>query len=146
MPAETSILKTVKSLLGLLPDETAFDPELILLTNSALSTITQLGVGPQAGFKINSATEQWSDLLSTHEKLYENVKQLVFLKVKMVFDPPTLGYMISAYEKLIDEETWRISMMREDIDHPPPPKEQDVRDDLFGEPVAIDGGDIDDMA
>lgn len=45
-----SILLTIKKMLGLTEEYTAFDPDIIVLINSAFMTLEQLGVGSQKHF------------------------------------------------------------------------------------------------
>ena len=103
-----SILETIRKMLG--PDSTYtyFDPDIIVLINSAISTLVQLGVGPVEGFSITSNHETWSDLLDGYDNL-EMVKEYVYLRVKVVFDPPNSGYVLDAYKNEIKELEWRIN-------------------------------------
>ena len=59
---QSSILNTIKQMLGI--DETfnGFDPEIIIDINSALMTLHQLGIGPSDGFQIVSESDVWEDL------------------------------------------------------------------------------------
>lgn len=50
-----SILTSVKKLLGLTEEYTAFDADLIMHINSVLMILRQMGVGPQEGFGISDA-------------------------------------------------------------------------------------------
>lgn len=103
-----SILQSIKKSLGIDPEYTAFDQDLIMHINSALMILNQIGVGPDSNFVINDGTETWTDFFSTATvKDISAAKSLVFLKVKMLFDPPTIGSVVDAYNKLIDEFTWR---------------------------------------
>lgn len=132
-PPETdpngSILTTVKQALGLAADYTAFDNELIMHINSVLADLNQLGFGPDGGFEIEDATKNWSDFLVVDftaetlapEPRYNAVKSYMYLRVRMLFDPPTVGYQIDAMQKLLDRAEWRINIAREDIVHPAPP-------------------------
>jgi hypothetical protein len=109
-----SILNSVKKKLGMTPEYTAFDEDIVLSVNSALSTLTQIGVGPAEGFRITGAAEEWAAFLGS-DPAFEGVKDYVFLKVRMVFDPPTTSYMITAMEKQIAELEWRINVYYETL-------------------------------
>lgn len=113
-----SILAETKGALGLDPEAVGFDPELILHINSVLSDFNQLGIGPDAGYAITGADETWEDFLGTDPR-YSAAKSLAFLQVKMLFDPPQVGYVLTAYEKLIEKAEWRLNNAREEIIHPP---------------------------
>lgn len=103
---EPSILQSVKKALGLELDDTAFDQELVLYINSALSVLRQLGVGPLSGFMIEGPDAVWATFL-TDEKKLNFVKPYVYMKVRMVFDPPGTAALITAFEKMIEEYEWR---------------------------------------
>lgn len=108
-----SILDSVKKGLGLAPDYEAFDADIIMHINSAFSVLNQLGVGPTVGYRIEDATERWSDFLGNGDDS-SFVKTYVYLKVKLVFDPPTTGFVLTSIEKQITELEWRINLLHED--------------------------------
>ena len=83
-----SILVTIKKMLGLEDNYTPFDVDVMVHINAALMSLTQLGIGPKEGFTITDYTQTWSDFITNEVKLGA-VKTYVYLKVKMVFDPPT---------------------------------------------------------
>lgn len=128
----SSILTTVKKSLGLDASYTAFDPDIVLYINSVLSTVNQLGVGPENGFQIADSTATWESLLGTDPR-YNSVKSFVYLKVRLLFDPPANSFGIAAIEKMIEEETWRINVQREFQTWAP--TDPDLPDD-----VILDGG------
>lgn len=109
-----SILDSVKKVLNLADDYTAFDQDVIMHINAALSTLNQLGVGPQSGFMIEDKTAVWFDFLEGDLRL-NNVKTYVYLRVRMLFDPPTIGYLVGAMQDQIKELEWRISAQRESV-------------------------------
>lgn len=139
MAGEDSILTSIKAALGLTEEDTNFDAELVMHINSVLSTYNQLGLGPAEGYAITGATETWPAFLGT-ELRYNDAKSLAYLKVKMLFDPPTVGYVVTAYEKLIDEATWRLNVSREEIVHPAPVLVVNDEEDIGGEFIILDGG------
>lgn len=103
-----SILNSIKELLGVSSNYTAFDSEIKMGINSSLATLHQLGVGPDEGFFIEDDTEVWSDFIddSTLQKL---CKQYVQLKTRLFFDPPTNSTMTEIITKNVDELVWRIA-------------------------------------
>lgn len=103
-----SILNSIKKLLGPYEDDTSFDIDLIININTVLSILTQLGVGPSEGFSITGSTEIWSDFIDPSMVSIEQVKTYVYLKVKLIFDPPMSSTVIDAYKRQIDELEWRI--------------------------------------
>lgn len=109
-----SILDSTKKTLNLASDYTAFDQDIILHINSVFSTLNQLGVGPTAGFMIADNVPVWSDFLEGDLRL-NHVKTYMYLRVRMLFDPPTLGYLIDAMTNQIKELEWRINVQRESV-------------------------------
>jgi len=110
--ADTSILDSTKKVLGFDSDYTAFDLDIIMHINATLFTLQQLGVGPDDGYLITGNTETW-DLFLTDTKLLSAVKNYVYLKVRMLFDPPATSFAIDAINKQIAELEWRMNVQSE---------------------------------
>lgn len=108
IPIEDSILNTIKKMLGLESDYDAFDTEITVHINSVLMTLTQLGVGPVDGYIITDATSLWTDFLTDISKLAA-VKTYMYLKVKLVFDPPTSSFVQDALTRQATEWEWRLA-------------------------------------
>ena len=107
-----SILNSVKKALGIESDYTYFDPDITLHINSVLLSLTQIGVGPSSGFVITSDEETWVDFIDTRTDL-EAIKTLIYLKVRLIFDPPTLSFVIDSIERTIKELEWRLNVQTE---------------------------------
>lgn len=123
---ETSILKTVKSSLGLAVTDTSFDGELILYINTVLATLNQIGVGPEAGFQIVDAVATWDNLLGSDLRL-NNVQTYICAKVRLLFDPPQSAFGIEAMERVTKELEIRIYLAHEaDIWIPEPTNPNDL--------------------
>ena len=112
---ENSILNTIKILVGIEPSDDAFDMNLIVLINSAIMTLRQIGIGPPNGFSIADSSTTWSDYISDI-KLYESVKEYIHLKVTIVFDPPTSSYVMEAIKEQIKEIEWRLQNEKEEFE------------------------------
>jgi len=110
-----SILTSVKKTLNLDEDYTFFDPEITLHINSVFSTLTQLGVGPATGFEIEDKTATWDDFLEGDLR-FNFVKSYMYLRVRILFDPPTTSHLTEAYQKQVDQFEWRINVLRESDD------------------------------
>jgi hypothetical protein len=110
-----SILTSIKKILGLAEDYTAFDPDIILYINSVLSTLSELGIGPPTGFSIEDKTAEWVDLLGDDLPLFQDVRTYIGLRVRILFDPPATSFHLAAMESQIQEHVWRISVKREDV-------------------------------
>lgn len=116
-----SILDSVKKNLGIPLEVTDFDQDIILLINSAFGTLHQIGLGPIDGFEIEDNTAVW-DSFTLGDKRYNGVKQYVYLKVRVVFDPPQQSYVLEALNQSITELTWRLNVARENdvLNYPNP--------------------------
>lgn len=108
-----SILTSIKKLLGISEEYDHFDPDIIMCINTAFSTLTQLGVGPQEGFRIEDETSTWTDFLGDEAKM-EMIKSYIHLKVKLLFDSSSLSsaYIESA-NRMISELEWRLQLEAE---------------------------------
>ena len=109
-----SILDGTKKILGLAADYTVFDQDIITHINSAFSTLSQLGVGPSTPFFIEDAEPTWEELPLPANQL-QMVRTYIYLKVRMLFDPPGTSYLIEAMNKQILEHEWRLNAFREDV-------------------------------
>lgn len=97
-----------------------FDPDIIVGINMALNTLTQLGVGPETGFRIEGSDQTWEDFLGEDPRL-EQVKEYVFLRTKLVFDSSTMSSIVmECYSRTIKELEWRLNV---EVDLP---KEEDL--------------------
>ena len=112
---EESILKSTKKILGLADDYTVFDLDVMTHINSVFSTLTQLGVGPPEGYMIESDKDLWEDFI-TDDPTYNSIKSYIYLRVRMLFDPPTTSYTIDAMERQIKELEWRLNQNREETE------------------------------
>lgn len=109
---ENSILISIKKLLGIDKDYVQFDQDIIININSALMSLMQLGVGPQSGFKISGEEETWNDFIG--ERIdFESVKTYVYLKVRLIFDPPQSSYLIENIKEQLKEIEWRLNFQAE---------------------------------
>lgn len=106
---ENSILKSIKEASGVNLDDSAFDGELILHTNTAFMTLRQIGVGPEIAFSIEDDTSTWNDFIDD-DKLLPMVKSYVALKVRRLFDPPTSSSLDTALENVLNEYEWRLNI------------------------------------
>lgn len=107
-----SILTSIKKLLGITEDYTHFDADIVMHINTVFMTLTQLGVGPSNGFIIEDKTAIWSDFIEDPTK-YQAVKSYMYLRVKLLFDPPTNSALIEAINRQISEYEWRLNVAAE---------------------------------
>ncbi len=102
-----SILDSIKKMLGIDPTYTEFDSELILLINTVLSTLNQVAIESKDGFTLNDATKTWDDWFDIPIDM-EMIKTYVYLRVKLLFDPPQSSSVMKSYEETKTELEWRI--------------------------------------
>ena len=108
-----SILTSIKKMLGIAEEYTQFDADIIMHINSVFTTLAQLGVGPSKGFYIESATAEWTDFVPDLTSI-QAVKTYVYLKVRLLFDPTSLGSAtLASYERQISELEWRLNLVAE---------------------------------
>lgn len=107
-----SILNTIKQMVGVEQNYDAFDMDLVVDINSALYSLRQLGVGPNEGFAISDDTAKWNDFIED-ASLLGLVKTYVYLKVRLLFDPPTNSFLTASIEKQISEYEWRLNVAGE---------------------------------
>lgn len=111
--AESSILNDLKKLLGVDQHYTAFDSDIIIHANSAFTVLNDLGVGPDSSFVVKDV-ETWEELELPDDQL-GMVKSYIFMKVRLAFDPPTMGFLLDALSKQIEEQEWRLKERRESL-------------------------------
>ena len=106
---EESILTSIKKLLGLNKDDKSFDTDIIIHINSAFATLNQLGVGKKAGFSISDDSATWESIFGNNVTLNGFIKTYVYLKIRLVFDPPTNSSVVESIKQSINEYEWRIN-------------------------------------
>ena len=102
-----SILNTIKPMVNVEVDDKNFDAVLIPFINGALTVITQLGVGLPTGFKIADEAKTWPELLGEREDL-DIVKTAIYIRVRLLFDPPQNAFLVTALKEELQEAEWRI--------------------------------------
>ena len=108
-PLQESILSTIKKLIGFEDDYTQFDIDLIIHINTAFASLAQIGSNLKEGFSITDKNNLWSEY-TTNTAILEPVKMYVYLKTKMVFDPPASSMVIETVKQTINELEFRIQI------------------------------------
>ena len=108
-----SILTSIKKLLGIAEEYEHFDVDLIMHINSVFLNLTQIGVGPKEGFVIEDASAYWEDFIENRTQL-QAVKSYMYLKVKLLFDPPLSSAVIESTNNMIAEFEWRLRVAAEE--------------------------------
>ena len=112
MRMNDSILTSIKKLLGITEEYEHFDQDIIIHINSVFMILNQLGVGPSNGFSITDKTAVWSDFISEGSNL-ESVKSYIYLKVRLLFDPPTTSAVMESMNRMISELEFRLNVSAE---------------------------------
>ena len=107
-----SVLTSVKKNLGIEEDDESFDVEVVTHINAAIMRLMTLGVGPTSGLIVSDKTTPWSELLGERTDL-EGAKLYIYLKVRMLFDPPTSSYVLDAMKRQADELESILNMLAE---------------------------------
>lgn len=110
---EQSILKSTKKLLGIEPDDTTFDLDIITHINLEFSVLTDLGVGPEGGFVIEDESAQWDSYLTDDPVKLSLVKTCVHARARLLFDPPVQTVLSEAIKSQLQEAEWRLNTNRE---------------------------------
>ena len=106
-----SILTSIKKMLGIDEEYTHFDADVIMHINSVLMILTQLGVGPEEGFVIEDDTSTWVDFIpEANAAQLHAVKSYIYMKVKLIFDPPLSSAVIESMNRQIAEFEWRLNV------------------------------------
>lgn len=103
-----SILTSIKKLLGIPEDYEHYDADIIMHINSVFMILNQLGVGPSNGFSITDKTAVWGNFISDNDNL-EAVKSYVYMKVRLLFDPPLSSAVMECMNRMIGELEWRLN-------------------------------------
>ena len=104
-----SILISIKQLLGIDESETHFDTDIVIHINSTFATLNDLGVGPEKTFSIIDEKAMWNDFIDEEDTSFNDVKTYMYLKVKMIFDPPSSSSVMDAFKRQADETEWRLT-------------------------------------
>lgn len=115
---DESILTSIKKLLGIADDYDYFDRDIIMHINAALMVLTQLGIGPSEGFLVKDSIDTWGDFLENRgvgntadDITYLGALQsYVYMKVKLMFDPPQNSFTVDSMTKLVNELEWRLNV------------------------------------
>lgn len=110
---DDSILDVTKKQIGIAPEDTSFDLDIITHINSIFFILQQLGVGPSTGFFITDKTATWSSFIG--EEQINAVKSYMGLRVRLLFDPPATGPATEAMERQVNQIEWRLNVHMEGV-------------------------------
>lgn len=125
-----SILTDTKKVLGFEQADDGFDLDIIMHINSAFATLNQLGIGPADGFEITDDSATWDEFLADDKKL-NSVKSYLYLRVRLIFDPPTTSFHLQAMKEQIEQIEWRLNVKREEETWVEPTPTSDVEPEVI---------------
>lgn len=102
-----SILNSVKKLCNISPEDDSFDADILIHINSAFAFLKQIGVGPSEGFSVFDSDIEWEDFIPSSSEL-DMCKSYIFLKTKLIFDPPQQATVIELMKEEVKEFEWRL--------------------------------------
>lgn len=103
-----TILSEIKQLLGISKDDDVFDSEITMHINSVITILTQLGVGPTDGFIIDDTTT-FAEFVGQRKDL-QIITSYIYLRVRLLFDPPQNSFLVTSINEQCKEYEWRISV------------------------------------
>lgn len=109
-----SILNTIKKMLGIDAAYDAFDTDILWDINSVFLTLNELGVGPEKVYSISGVDETWLDFLGDQSSNLQAVASYIYLRVRLLFDPPTSSFVVDAIQKQIAELDFRLNVFVDD--------------------------------
>ncbi|OQA40590.1 MAG: hypothetical protein BWY50_01997 [Spirochaetes bacterium ADurb.Bin315] len=123
--SDASILDSIKKKLGLDAGYTEFDVDIITHINSVFATLQQLAVGPTNGFSIEDKEAKWSDYLPVANPQLNMVRSYMYLKVRLLFDPPTTSFAIESFQNQVKEYEWRLNVTADTLLYPEPTEDEE---------------------
>ena len=103
-----SILTSIKKLLGIEESYEHFDADILMHINTVLTILTQMGVGPSDGFAISDKSATWTDFLGKKVNQLVGVRSYIYMKVRLIFDPPTSSAAVESMTRMVEELEWRL--------------------------------------
>lgn len=103
------IITDVKQMLGASIYDDSFDVNIVIAINSVLAVLSDIGISEADNVCLEIGdTATWDDLLKGRTDI-EYIKSYIYLKVKMLFDPPSSSALLDAYNRQIAEFEWRLN-------------------------------------
>lgn len=106
------ILASIKKQLGV-NDSVQFDSQIVMVINTAISALTQIGIGPAEGFLLTETDADWVDFIGEGPS-FISAQSYIYCKSKILFDPPANQTLLNALQRQADELEWRLRTEKED--------------------------------
>lgn len=111
---DESILISIKELLGVGLEEDYFDPQIIMHINTYIAVLAHIGLTTSSIFEVKNTSQTWGQLLGQRINNLNMVKSYIFIKVKLLFDPPSSSFVLESYKNQAVELEWRINELAEE--------------------------------
>lgn len=111
---DDSILGSIKNLLGISEEDNSFDKDIMIHINSVFGTLYQIGVGTKTSFRISDKVVKWSEMFQNYLNVVSMIIDYTYMRVHLVFDPPTSSFVLESLQREIKELQWRIQYEIED--------------------------------
>lgn len=105
---ENSILHDLKQLIGQEWDDPTFDLDIKIHVNTQFFELKQIGVGPEEGFRVDSAETLWTAFLPDNPVALAAVKDLIYIRTRLIFDPPQNGFLVTNLQEQANRLEWRL--------------------------------------
>ena len=105
--ANKSILTSIKKMLGIAEEDVSFDQDITMHINAVFMILNQLGIGPLRSFFITDETQLWDQFLTVNDD-FGAIQSYMYLRVRLVFDPPTNSFLVESIKNQISEYEWRL--------------------------------------
>lgn len=102
----SSILEDVKKQLGIIKEDVAFDKDITIAIDTVLGFLYQIAAIDSAQ-TINGYETTWEEMFPETD-IRQFSKEYIYLKVRLLFDPPASSSIAKAYEEQASEIEWRI--------------------------------------
>lgn len=104
-----SILSSIKKMIGIEEDYTHFDKDIIVQINSTLITLRQIGVDMKENFFVVDNSNTWDESM-IDVSILDMVELYIYLKVRLIFDPPQNTSVQDSINKNLSEIEFRLSI------------------------------------
>lgn len=109
-----TIIEDLRKLLGENINQEAFDTDIMIHLNSVFLSLYQFGYTNKGKVIVVDKNTTWDDLKAMDDKFTEAVKSYIFLKIKIIFDPPSSSFVLETYKQQILEYEWRLVAFKEE--------------------------------
>jgi len=104
-----NILIDIKKLIGLLEEDDSFDVDVLININNAIDTLWELGVINKPYNRVQNDTT-WTQIFGNECSQLDMIKTYIYLKTKLIFDPPLNASLLESLRENIRETEYRLNI------------------------------------